>query len=725
MRLLALICLVYAFVTCVPGYLALRALGLPRPWSVCGAPLLGVSAISLLGTVYSLAGVVCSPASILAPAVAVPAIVLAAERLAGRKGARGPLAEAHLAKISLVDVLAYLVMGLVAGYFFFVGRLPWADYLIQLSDVPFHLNAIQSFAQSGRFSSLGVSFYLAVQDAAINPVPGAGFYPAGYHALCALVLQMTGVDTGYVVNAANYFFTSLVYPLAMLPLMVALFPDSPRTVHAGALACVSFVAFPWLLLIFGGVYPNLAGFCTIPFPIALFVAFLARHRGRGEAARLIAAFLLSLVGQVLLHPNTVFTAVVILVPFCIALIWRRAHEGRPGRGATPRAALGVAAFMLVVLAGWYAFWRLPAFHGLFEFERGAFTTPFQGLVDIVGLSYSFMGSYDYAIQAPLAAFVIVGAVRCLYSERLRWLPFSYLATCAIVFMGAVMSGGLRNFVCGVWYTDPNRLAAMAVLAAVPLAAFGIEWAFGLLLAGVEHYNAWRAHRTHARVVAVACVVLYAFLTFSNNLILPGSFHSQNEAVQDSGILRNSDDVQEYVMLEQQSPSVHTPFGDFRDHFDRTCQSNVPIALNEQEFLQEVQQVVGPEDLVINNPIDGSYFAYGYTGLRCYYRKIDGFRNLDPKPGDAPDDSSETQESVLIRTRLRDIATDEQVREAVAATGARYVLVMSTVNSEGSFIGGRGGYKPESFSGITSITRETPGFTLVLAQGDLALYRIDK
>ena len=51
--------------------------------------------------------------------------------------------------------------------------------------------------------------------------------------------------------------------------------------------------------------------------------------------------------------------------------------------------------------------------------------------------------------------------------------------------------------------------------------------------------------------------------------------------------------------------------------------------------------------------------------------------------------------------------------------------MSTVNSEGSFIGGRGGYKPESFSGITSITRETPGFTLVLAQGDLALYRIDK
>ena len=179
------------------------------------------------------------------------------------------------------------------------------------------------------------------------------------------------------------------------------------------------------------------------------------------------------------------------------------------------------------------------------------------------------------------------------------------------------------------------------------------------------------------------------------------------------------------MLEQQSPSVHTPFGDFRDHFDRTCQSNVPIALNEQEFLKEVQQVVGPEDLVINNPIDGSYFAYGYTGLRCYYRKIDGFRNLDPKPGDAPDDSSETQESVLIRTRLRDIATDEQVREAVAATGARYVLVMSTVNSEGSFIGGRGGYKPESFSGITSITRETPGFTLVLAQGDLALYRIDK
>lgn len=722
MRLLALICLVYAFVTCAPGYLTLRALGLPRPWSACGAPLLGVSVINLLGTAYAFAGVTCTPASVLAPAVAVPAAVLAAERLACRRGGRASLADAGLPRIDLVSLAAYLALGLVAGYFFFVGRLPWADYLVQLSDVPFHLNTIQSFAQSGHFSSLGVSFYLAPQDAAINPVPGSGFYPAGYHALCALVLQMTGVDTGYIVNAANYFFTSFAYPLSMLPLVTALFPDSPRTVRAGALACVSFVAFPWVLLIFGGVYPNLAGFCTIPFPMALFVAFLTQGRGRGAGARLVAAFLLSLVGQVLLHPNTIFTAVVILVPFCVALIW---HRSRGERGASvPRAAAAVVAFLLVVLAGWYAFWRIPAFHGLFEFERGAFTMPFQGFVDIVGLSYSFLGSYDYAIQAPLALFVIVGAVRCLYSRRLRWLPFSYLATCAIVFMGAVMSGKLRNFVCGVWYTDPNRLAAMAVLAAVPLAAFGVEWAFGVVLELVERYNAWRAHRTHAWVVTGACVVIYALMTFSNNLILPGGFHSQDEAIQDSGVLKDDDSIKELVMLEQRNPTVHTPFGDFRDHFDRVCQSNVPIALDEQEFLKEVQEVVGPDELVINDPVDGSYFAYGYTGLRCYYRKIDGFRNLDPKPGDAPDDSAETQESVLIRTGLSSVATDEKVKEAVASTGARYVLVMSTVNSEDSFIGGRGGYKPEAFSGITSITPDTPGFTLVLRHGDLALYRID-
>ena len=719
MRLLALICLIYAFVTFVPGFLALRALGLPRGWSFCGAPLLGIGIINLLGNVYAVIGITCTPISILVPAIAVPIAALVLTRAVGH----APVREIELPRIEPMNIGIYLAAGLVAGYFFFVGRLPWADYLIQLSDVPFHLNVIQSFAQSGRFSTVGVNSYLATQDAAINPVPGGGFYPSGWHALCALVLQMTGANNGYIVNASSYFFTSFAYPLSMLALMTSIFPDSPRATRAGALACISFVAFPWLLLIFGGVYPNLAAFCTIPFPMAMFVSFFRDRRDVSSNLRLVIAFLLALVGQVLLHPNTIFTAVVILVPFVVSLLW---HVMRVERKASvPLAMLSVAGFLLVVLAAWYAFYRMPAFHGLFEFPRGAFTRPFQGLINIITLCYSFQGSYDYAMQIPLAVFVIVGGVRALYDGRLRWLPFSYAATCTIVYMGAVMSGTLRNFICGVWYTDPNRLAAMAVLAAAPLAALGIEWAYGLVVREVEKYNEVREHKTHAKVVAGVCILLYVLMTFSNSIRVPGSFHSENEAIQDSGILSNSDEIQEYALVMQQKPNVHTPFGDYRDHFDRTCQTNVPLALNEQEFLTKVQQIVGEDDLVINNPTDGSYFVYGYNGLRCYYRKIDGYRNLNPQPNDPPDGSAETQESVLIRTKLSSIATDDEVRAAVDKIGARYVLILSTENSEGSFIGGRGGYQPSYFEGITSITPETPGFTLVLNQGDLYLYRIDE
>ena len=133
---------------------------------------------------------------------------------------------------------------------------------------------------------------------------------------------------------------------------------------------------------------------------------------------------------------------------------------------------------------------------------------------------------------------------------------------------------------------------------------------------------------------------------------------------------------------------------------------------EEIFLNKVKEVVG-DDLVINDPMDGSFLAYGFNGLRVYNRNFVGY-----------DGSRETAESELIRTRLCDIATDDGVREAVDKIGARYVIVMRQDDSEWSLINQRGDFKPELFSGISSIGPDTPGFTRVLRYGTMSLYRID-
>jgi hypothetical protein len=718
MPLLLLVMLCFAAVSMPAGYLVLRAAGLPRGWSVCGSALAGIATVNIIGFVYSFLGVISTPLTVLAPAIVLPAVVVVVRMLCRRT-----TREHHtIADIPLLHMLGYLAAGCVGVYFFFVGRLPWENYLIQVSDMPFHINLIQSMAESGRFSSLHVGAYLAPEDALINPLPGGGFYPAGWHVLCALVMQITHADGGVILNGANAFFIAWVYPLAMCALITSIFPTSPRAQLIGTLTCISFVAFPWILLIFGGIYPNLAGFCTISFPMALFVLFFSNKLQVKESISLVVCFLISVIGQVLLHPNTIFTAIVILVPFVTHVLWAELHVERKVRLLVTFAA--IVAFLLFVAVVWLGFYSMPAFKGLFEFTRAPFAKPFQELFNIVGLSYAFMGSFDYAFQIPLAIFVIIGAVRALYSSKTRWLPFSYAICCAIMFMGAVTGSKLRKLICGVWYTDPNRLAAMAVLAAIPLAVLGIEWVFEMILERVEHYNKARNHTTHVWAVVTACTLLYAFITFGNNLRTPGSFHTENDVIENSNILNSSSEIQEYVVGMQEEPNIHLPFGDFRDHFDETCSQNVPLALNEQEFLDKVKAVVGPDDLVINVPIDGSYFAYGYTGLRLYYREIGGYRDLSLGPAEAKEAFSETDESVLIRTSLSSIAANSQVKEAVESIGARYVLVLSTTNSEESFIGGRGGFHPWDFVGISSITHETPGFTLVLSQGDLALYRID-
>ena len=128
---------------------------------------------------------------------------------------------------------------------------------------------------------------------------------------------------------------------------------------------------------------------------------------------------------------------------------------------------------------------------------------------------------------------------------------------------------------------------------------------------------------------------------------------------------------------------------------------------EVAFIQEAAATIGPNQAVINLPYDGSLIAYGLTGLKAYYLERYGYGG-----------AHETPESALIRTELSEISTRADVLEAVQDTGCRYVLILKR-DKDIVY-----DFDPLLWQGISDIDDATPGFTPVLSEGDMRLYRID-
>lgn len=79
---------------------------------------------------------------------------------------------------------------------------------------------------------------------------------------------------------------------------------------------------------------------------------------------------------------------------------------------------------------------------------------------------------------------------------------------------------------------------------------------------------------------------------------------------------------------------------------------------------------------------------------------------------------------IIRTRLANVAADAEVQDAVRQVGAKYLILLDDpAGSDPTMTDQR--YEAAQWAGIESVTADTPGFTLLLSEGDMRLYRIDE
>ena len=87
-----------------------------------------------------------------------------------------------------------------------------------------------------------------------------------------------------------------------------------------------------------------------------------------------------------------------------------------------------------------------------------------------------------------------------------------------------------------------------------------------------------------------------------------------------------------------------------------------LTSDELAFLGDVKQIAGDE-LIVNNPFDGSVYGYATNDLNLMYRKFSSFGK------------GETKASKQIRHKIDRVSYDSGVASVVEQSGAKYLLVL--------------------------------------------------
>ncbi|CAK7057005.1 MAG: hypothetical protein MEEGG_00923 [Eggerthella lenta] len=677
----------------IPGFLLLRACRLPRLTALVSAPLLSIVGYLLLCLLYAKLGVFSSWMTLVIPLFLVGTVALVAGSILGRGievacGARfSPDGDPRVAggreggwTSDWVLLGLYVLVGLVVSAACFALFLDGPDSFPQEYDNVHHLGVTLGFVQSGNWSPFAATLYASAADSAINPLPGVGYYPTAWNCLCALVVSVLGVSTALAANAVNFAFIAVVFPSGMFLLMRIIFPKKPGIVAWGSLCALAFSAFPWMLLLFGPLYPNMIAFCLLPLVLFSFMSLFSK--GVGIAGRAAAAllFLLGMLCCAFAQPNAAFTAAVFLAPFCARQAYRAASRipvpaGRQ-RLVQVACCAGACAAMAVV---WYVLYKAPFLQSVVSHSWPAISSKPEAFVDTLLLGFRAGG-----VQVVLAALVIVGALYTLRRREYLWLSVSYAMMALLYIVDASSDGPLQHLLTGFWYTDSCRVAASAALFAISLASMGL-WAAAQ---GLRRLAERMFPKASPRKIGIGgtCVVAVAFVLAN---YYPGI------ALPIDGVKVTALEWTMSYMHRQNDADELRVYG-----------------ADERAFVQEALSVLPEDALLINVPDDGSAFAYAVDGARVYYRYLRTYGEED-----------ETEESRLIRSKLSEISANQDVRDAVDKIGAEYLIVLDQGKSEQEsprlFTYENG----KNWKGIDSVDDDTPGFEIVLSRDDMRLYRI--
>ncbi|WP_165251906.1 DUF6541 family protein [Adlercreutzia sp. ZJ304] len=672
----------------LPGILLLLSIRLDKLIAVSFAPIISTLLYAILGFVYGQIDVFSTWLNVVLPVLAVTIVVFVVSKIVRAKnGFRYelliPKERAHEAnkpfRYKRVIVFAlYIMCGIAATCLIFVSGLSNPDSVLQAFDNVHHLGVVRTFVETGQWSFLHVAAYGGIPED-MQAIQGWNFYPTIWHMVGAILVSAVGVPVALAANATNILFVAFVFPAGMFSLLEILFGKFSKAHMLGCILSFAFAAFPWKFLVWGPLFPNLASYALMAPVIFMFLILFETKRSRYERALATILFVLGSICLVLAQTNAVFTMAVFLIPFVIMQASRIPLLLKGDKCALWHRLICAGLSIVVISAIWCLLYETPFLHEVVSHVWPPFEGKRQALINVAMLSFN--GTQP---QIVLGFLVVVGIFASFVYRKLRWVTVAYVMMCIIYIVCAASEGIIKQVLGGFWYTDTMRLAASAALYAIPLACLGLTTLLSLISKFVLSVASRRQNVEKISNAAQATVALiFIIAVFS-----PVSFISTLMGVRPALL-----DIHETVkaVYDSKAPNVYDA--------------------DERSFVQKTLDITG-DDIVLNMPDDGSAFAYGIDGLNVFYRYTRTYGNED-----------EIEISKIIRENLNNVSTDLSVQKAVEQTGAQYLIKLDQDDQYIRQSPYLFTYDESLWEGVDGVNDDTPGFEIVLSEGDMRLYRI--
>ncbi|HWE88449.1 MAG TPA: DUF6541 family protein [Pseudonocardiaceae bacterium] len=537
----------------IPGLLVGYGIGLRgvAAWAV--APIVTIAAVATLAAVAGMLRVPWSAPLAMLGCLIIAAVVAAVTFLIRH---RAPARTADPRPVTLAAALG-LAPALLLGTVTVIRGFGRPDALSETFDAVFHYNAVRFILDSRDASSLTIG-------SLGTPGLAGSFYPAAWHDFVSLIVLTTGSTIPAAANIFSAVVGILVWPLACLLLVRQVIGPSPAAMAVTGVLSLAFGAFPWGLLSFGVLWPNLLGMAIAPAGLAvvLSVCGLAKDDaiGRGRAWLLLPV---TLVAAGFAHPNVVFSLVALsVVPVGIALA-RRARRG-------PRGVAEAVIAALVFAGGWWWAATTPAFAAVRNFYWAPIATPAHAVGQVL-----VNGTNGYSALWVLSGLVLMGAALCVRYGRCRPLVAGLVISGALYVLTAAHNRPWTRAITGYWYNDSHRLAAMIPIVAVPLAVAAVVF---LARSLANRLPRWGSPPGVAAVLVVALLAVTAGLYVPSHVSVLAGHYTQPLSNPDSRL----------------------------------------VDARERAFFARVHDAVPADSVVADNPWDGSVLLWALADRRTLF-----------------------------------------------------------------------------------------------------------
>ena len=582
-----------------------------------------------------------------------------------------------------------LAAGLVAANFVLGVRDPGRPS--QTIDAGFHYNAVLAVMASGLPDGGHVG--------AASGAAATAWYPPLWHDVTALATSLTGVNVAVGANAVGWAIGGVVWPLSMVWLCSRVLPHARLlTTLALGLCCGAITLFPYIMLSFGVLWPNVLSLAALPAAIALMFMVLrlmprspnaqddinssgaaadgatldaveasAVQRGIAVGPGLtwwtvLSVGFLGCAGMFFAHPGALFALGIWAVIGAAMLSSRLVVQSMALGPHELRRSLG---WLLLGWLGFVGLWvsmRLfPGLNAVRDFNWPKQMTMNQAMGQALTLSTVITKAHWV-----LGAATLWGFIRLLKVPRLRWLLVGHVFLIFLYMLAAGSPSWLAGELTGFWFNDAQRVAAMIPLTAVPLAALGITSGADMLARFVGRVSSDVLGRplTSHRALGIAAL----------GMLLTAAIIYPNQIGQGAAVLQ--------------------------DRYRNGNYSHLLVSWDEQLLYELLPSQVPPGEKVLGSPFTGAQFSsiWSQRGV------------VIPHTGSNP-----TPDVRLVSRSFKSFMTDPAVCAAVKRLKVGVVVDDSDrfqANDE----------RQASYSGLVNLAG-TPGLTLIDKGLTASIYRV--